>query len=582
MRYKGMITKTLQDLKDLVAVANSERAPDMIIEGGSVFDVFTGEVFPADVWVCGEFIAYVGKAKAKTGAKTRIVDAKGLVAIPGFIDAHGHADLFYNPASFSDVAVTKGTTTVFSDSHDLINSVGPKGFRQIAELARHFNVKYLWGVPATYPPYPDIEGGDIFSLYDVWSLLADYNECVSLSEVSPYLRITKNEDDILERILLAREMGKNVEGHTLGASYDRLNALAAAGITSCHESIRPDDIKNRIRLGLYTMVRMSSIRNDLESLCPTINSLPKDTIILVSDGVFAGDLVKKGYMDNIVNEAVRFGIRPEDAIRMATLNPARYFRVDYDVGSVAPGRIADILLCQGLERPSPVMVYERGTLAARDGVLTRKRAPHPDVRTQFYPYNFSSVSPSDFRITRDIAGKIPVIEIIDRTVTKRKEMDLPRRGNEILADPEHDVRKVFYSRREEKKWGQGFLRGFGARAAVASTVAHETHGLIVHGFDDGDMALAANTVLAMNGGIAIAEGGRVLEVLALPVGATMSNLTVLEIASAYRKLNSILEASGSTLDDPIWTTCFLTFTSIVELRISVSGTYDVRKGSIVF
>lgn len=579
---QGMIKKTLQDLKDLVAVATADKPPDVVIEGGSVFDVFTGEVIPGDVWISGNWIAYVGTAKAKTGPHTRIVDAKGLVAIPGYIDAHGHADLFYNPATFSDIAVTKGTTTVFSDSHDLINSVGPKGFREILRQAPHFNVKYLWGVPATYPPYPEIEGGDIFSLYDVFSLLSDHPECVSLSEVSPYLRITKNEDDILQRLLLARSMGKNAEGHTLGASYDRLNALAAAGITSCHESIRPDDIRNRVRLGLYTMVRMSSIRNDLESLCPTINSLPKDSVILVSDGIFAGDLVNKGYMDHIVSGAIGFGIRPEDAIRMTTLNPARYFKVDHDVGSVAPGRIADILLCPALERPQPVMIYERGTLAARDGVLARERSPRLEGNIRSYPYAFSSVEPSELKIERTDTGPVPVIDIIDRTVTKRIDADLPRAGNVILPSRDRDIRKILYSRREEKKWGQGFLHGFGARAAVASTVAHETHGLIVHGFDDEDMALAANTVLAINGGIAVVEGGKVLDVLALPIGSTMSNLSVLEISSAYGKLNSILHASGSTLDDPVWTTCFLTFTSIVELRITVSGTYDVRKGSIVF
>ena len=577
-----MIKKTLQDVKDLVAVATSDREPDVLIEGGSVFDVFTGEVYPGDIWLCGNWIAYVGKARPKIGEKTQVVDAKGLVAVPGYIDAHGHADLFYNPASFSDVAVTTGSTTVFSDGHDLINSLGTKGFREILRRAGHFNVKYLWGVPATYPPYPEIEGGDIFSLYDIWGLLADYPECVSLSEISPYLRITKNEDEILQRILLARAMGKNAEGHTLGASYDRLNALVAAGITSCHESIRPEDIKNRIRLGLYTFVRMSSIRNDLEALCPTINTLPKDTVILVSDGIFAPELSEKGYMDYIVRKAIEFGLRPQDAIRMVTLNPARYFRVDYDVGSVAPGRIGDILLCDGLENPSPVMVYERGTLAARDGVLARAMSPRLGADIESHPYNFSSVDASEFRIERAEAGEVPVIDIIDRTVTKRSSFSLPRKGNAILTDRDRDIRKVCYTRREEKKWGQGFLHGFGARAAVASTVAHETHGLIVHGFDDDDMALAANTVLAMKGGIAAVEGGRVLGTLPLPVGATMSDLTVAEIGSAYENLNAIIKATGSMLDDPIWTTCFLTFTSIIELRITVSGTYDVKKGSIVF
>jgi adenine deaminase len=244
-----MIDKTLQDLKALVAVASAERAPDAIIEGGEVFDVFTGEVFHGDLWICGNWIAYVGEKKAKAGRETRIVDARGLIAVPGYLDAHGHADIFYNPATFSDVAVTKGTTTVFSDSHDLMSCLGPKGFAEVLRKARYFNIKYLWGVPATYPPYPEVEGGEMFSIYDIWDLFSRHPECASVSEVSSYLRIIRNEDEILERMLLARSLGRNVEGHTLGASYDRLNALVAAGITSCHESIRPADLKNRIRLG---------------------------------------------------------------------------------------------------------------------------------------------------------------------------------------------------------------------------------------------------------------------------------------------------------------------------------------------
>jgi len=181
-------------------------------------------------------------------------------------------------------------------------------------------------VPATYPPYPEVEGGEMFSIYDIWDLFSRHPECASVSEVSSYLRIMRNEDEILERMLLARSLGKNVEGHTLGASYDRLNALVAAGITSCHESIHPADLKNRIRLGLYTMVRHSSIRSDLEELGPAINALPNDSIILVSDGIFADDLMFRGYMDHIVGEAIRFGLEPRHAIRMATINPARYFK----------------------------------------------------------------------------------------------------------------------------------------------------------------------------------------------------------------------------------------------------------------
>jgi len=578
-----MIEKTLQDLKALVAVANSDRAPDIVIEGASVFDVFTGELFPGDLWIYGNWIAYVGERKAKITEETQVVDASGLVAVPGYIDAHGHADMFFNPATFSDIAVTKGTTTVFSDSHDLMSCLGPKGFVEVLREARHFNMKYLWGVPATYPPYPEVEGGEMFSIWDIWNLFSRYPECASVSEVSSYLRIIRNEDEILERMLLARSLGKNVEGHTLGASYDRLNALVAAGITSCHESIRPADLKMRIRLGLYTMVRHSSIRSDLEELCPTMGTLPKDSIILVSDGIFADDLMLKGYMDHIVSEAIRFGLKPQDAIRMATINPARYFKIDYAVGSLTPGRIADVLLLESLERPVPVKVFERGTLAAEAGALTRQPSPELKVGVEFYPYGFSSVDAAEFVIERAGLDKIPVIDIVDRTVTRRMDAALPRDGNIILPDRENDVRKILYTRREQKKWGQGFLHGFGARCGgIASTVAHETHGLLVHGFNDDDMALAANTVLAMKGGIAIVDAGKVLHALRLPLGAIMSRVPLPELDRALRKLVDLLHSLGNTLDDPLWTMGFLPFTSIVELRITVSGTYDVKKGSIVF
>lgn len=578
-----MIKKNLQDLKGLVAVSNGDQPPDLIIEGASVLDVFTGELFPGDIWVYGNWIAYVGEKKAKAGGDTVVTDATGLTAVPGYIDAHGHSDLYYNPATFSDVVVTRGATTVFSDAHDMINSIGLKGFLEVLSGARRFNIKYLWGVPATYPPYPEVEGGEMFSLFDIWSLFSHYPECASVSELSPYMRILKNEDEILERVLLARSLGKNVEGHTLGASFDRLNTLVAAGITSCHESIRAGDLKNRIRLGLYTMVRHSSIRSDFEELCPVIKDLPVDTIILVTDGIFADDLMSRGYMDHVISGAINNGLSPANAIRMATINPARYFRLDYDVGSLAPGRIADILLLEDLSKPTPVKVFERGSLAAEAGLLKRTASPVPEVGTEYNPYTFSGVSPSDFLIERPGSEEVPVIDIVDRTVTKRMDVALPRKGDIILPDRENDIRKIAYTRREHKKWGYGFVRGIGAKVgAIATTVAHETHGLLVFGLDDDDMALAVNTVLDMKGGIAIADGGKILHTFALPFGGTMSLLPVAELGPALKGMNDLMRSLGSTLDDPLWTMGFLTFTSIVELRLTVSGVYDVRKGKIVF
>jgi adenine deaminase len=213
------------------------------------------------------------------------------------------------------------------------------------------------------------------------------------------------------------------------------------------------------------MVRHSSIRSDLEELGPAINTLPNDSIILVSDGIFADDLMFRGYMDHIVAEAIRFGLEPRHAIRMATINPARYFRVDSEVGSLTPGRIADVLLLESLDRPVPVKVFERGTLAAEAGALTRRPSPELEVGVEFYPYAFSSVEASEFIVERPDVETVPVIDIIDRTVTRRMDVALPRDGNIILPDRKGDVRKIVYSAGSRRSgvrvppWFRGGLRG---------------------------------------------------------------------------------------------------------------------------
>jgi adenine deaminase len=578
-----MIEKTLEDVRGLVRVSVGEQAPDLVISDTTILDVFTGTLFKGHISVCKSWIAYVGKKMPAANSETRVVDGRGLVAVPGYVDAHGHADLFYNPSSFADFVVTRGSTTVFSDGHDMVNSIGIRGFTEVLKAAEGFVVKYLWGVPTAHPAYPEVEGDEMFSFFDVWKLFSSYKECVSVSELSPYTRILRNEESILEKILMARTLGKNVEGHTLGASFDKLNALVASGITSCHESTREADLLNRIRLGLYTMVRHSSIRTDLEALVPVMKGLPKDRLILVSDGIFAYDLCEKGYMDFVLAEAIRFGLEPVDAIRMATLNPATYFKLDGDIGSIAPGRIADILLLEDIAKPTPVKVIERGRLVSEEGRIFVKSMPFPDIGTRFQPYVFDRIEREEFLIPWKGEKEIPVIDIADRTVTRRLDMESCHDGKYLLPVKEKDVRKALYTRRNRKHWGKAFVRGIGADiGGIAMTTGHDSHGLLVLGFDDTDMAEAANSVLGMGGGVVLVDRGEVLFSLPLPHGATMSNLTIPDLAEELRRLIGLLRERGSRLDDPLWTICFLTFTSVVDLRITVSGIYDVKRGEILF
>ena len=578
-----MIERNLQDLKGLLRVSSGEDAPDLLVKDIDILDVFSGSVFFGQIWVYKYWIAYIGDKIPPIGDKTLIIDGKGKIAVPGYVDGHGHADLFYNPSTFADVAVTKGATTVFSDSQDMVDSIGISGFIEVLKVSDGFALKYLWSVPATYPPYPEVEGGELFSLDDICMLFSNYRECVAMSELSSYVRILKNEDSMLEKMLIAKSYGKNIEGHTLGATYDKLNVLAAAGITSCHESITESDLRNRVRLGLYTMIRHGSIRSDLEELCGAAKTLPKDTMMLVSDGIFADDLSTKGYMDFVIHEAIRYGLDPIDAIKMSTLNPARYLKVDGEVGSIAPGRIADILLLDDITQPTPRMVLEKGKIVAQDGDLLVQSTTFPDIRNQYNPFVFENVSSDEFQIERRGDGLVPVIDMEDKTVTRRIDLLFQDDRQYLLPQNVNDVRKALYTRRDKKHWGKGFVRGIGAAiGGIATTVAHETHGLLVVGFDDDDMVLAGNTVLSMGGGIVLADQRKIIYKLQLPIGSTMSTLKIKDVAREITMVNKIMRDRGSTLDDPFLTITYLTLTTIIELRLTVSGVYDVKKAAIVF
>jgi len=578
-----MLEKNLEDLKGLIRVAAGEAPPDLIIRDAGILDVFSGSIFNGQIWVHNNWIAYVGDRNLQVGRNTVTIDGKGKIAVPGYVDAHGHADLFYNPSTFAEVAVTRGATTVFSDSQDMVDSIGISGFIEVLKVSSGFALKYLWSVPATYPPYPEVEGGELFSIEDIIKLFSDFKECVAMSELSSYVRILKNEDSILEKMLIAKSFGKNIEGHTLGASYDKLNVLTAAGITSCHESITESDLRNRVRLGLYTMIRHGSIRSDLQKLCSAAKNMPKDTMMLVSDGIFANDLQEKGYMDFVIEEAIKCGLDPIDAIKMTTLNPARYLKVDGDVGSIAPGRIADILLLDDIRHPTPDVVIEKGRMVSKDGNLLIQSTPFPDVKNRYNPFIFKGVRADEFLIERKNRGLVPVIDLEDKTVTRRVDILLEEKEGYLLPQREHDVRKVCYTRRDRKHWGRGFVRGIGADiGGIATTVAHETHGLLVLGFEDNDMVIAANTVLDMGGGIALAHQGKIVYKLQLPNGATMSDLKIKEVAEELTAVNNAIRARGSMLDDPFLTISYLTLTTIIELRLTVAGVYDVKKASIVF
>lgn len=582
-----MFKRSMAETKRLIDVASGRRAADCYFVNGKVVNVYSGEVIEGNVATSGERIAYVGLSGAMVGPGTNVLDVKGDYLIPGFFDPHAHADLLVNPASFSNEVVVTGTTAVFADNHDLASSLGPKGLKKILHDSRSYPLKFFMGLPAVSPPFPGIEGEDFYPLRDLTGLLGD-EAALAISEITPFVRLVRGDRRLLSKITVARNAGKRVEGHTVGASYDKLNAIIDGGVTSCHESITPGDVLNKLRLGLYVMLRHGSIRSDLKILSGALSDcegISRNRVMLTTDGVFAEDIVSRGYMDYLVSEAIEYGIEPIEAIRMATLNPASYFGLDWDLGGIAPSRFADISVVKDLRRPTPRLVMESGRIVAREGRLVIDPSPPPTIGLGDRPFKLGRINMDLFRVESRRRGRVrvPVINIVDKTVTERKDIELPVREGAIQADPSRDILKIGLIQRDGKRRGCGFLSGFGAKiGGIASSIAHETHNLMVIGESDRDMAMALDRVVKIKGGIALAHRGRIVHELPLPIGGTMSPLPIKELAQEVNKLKRVFWDFGCPLEDPIWTMGFLSFTSIVGVRITLSGVYDVKGGRLIF
>jgi adenine deaminase len=561
-----------------------KKKADYCFINGRVVNVYSGEILPHNVAVAGSQIIYVGQSRDLMGPETVVIDARGDFILPGFFDAHGHADLFYNPVAYANDMATRGTTAMFNDGHDLANVLGAKSYLRVMTPLFNSHLSFYSGFPAAAPPYPGVEGDELWSADDIRKAL-ELDQILSLSEVTPYIRILEGDRRLGERFAIAQQMGKLIEGHTTGANPEKLNLLALAGVTSCHESLNAADVIERIRLGYYVMLRHGSIRQDLPHLVKAVERLQGfDTsrLMLVSDGIFADHLISRGNMDWVVREAISNGIDPIRAIQMATINPARYFRLDHQLGGISAGRLAHLLLVTDLRTPTPRLVMAGGMLVAREGELLAPPIELPAPDPEYRSFKTTCVDSETFQIKQqNFNSRIPVIHILDQTVTDSEIIDMPA-SNGRFQTREGILAAALISRCGERI-GRGFVKGFCPKlGGIASTVAHETHGLLVLGQSEADMALAANHALDLGGGIALADGGEIRAGIPLPLGGICSLEAIPSLADQITAMNGLLKKYGCTLPYPLWTLVFLTFTSILRLRLTFEGVYDVKDGRIVF
>lgn len=582
-----------RETKALMDVALGRRPARLLIENCRLVNVYSAEILEDQVvatW--GERIGYVGSSRLNAGPETQVIDGKGLFLAPGFIDVHGHLDFFQHPLTLAEAALPTGTVAAYTESHDLLAALGPPGLDLLLDLANKLPFHLYIGLPAATPQYPEYEGEPILSPQDVRRYLRR-KRILGLSEIIPWVRLLAQENEMLDAMEATRALGKRIEGHTAGASGPKLAALVASGLTSCHESITAREAVDRLRLGLYTMLRHGSIRADMEELAKAFQDHPElDTsrMMLTPDSVFPADLVSSGYMDQVIATAVGAGIPPIRAIQMSTINPATYLGLDSQIGGIAPGRYADMAMVSNLSKPAPELVICRGQVVASQGRLLKPfgisleswaklpwregRWPRKRPRVQDF---LVSASSQDGPVT------VPAIDLGHKVLTRRRDVTLPARGGLVCLDPNQDVLKVSLVNRSGDGFTTAFLSGFGVRVgALASTIAHDHHHAMVLGSREDDMVLALERLREIGGGMIVIDEGRVAAEVPFPIGGVMPIAPLSEVAVQMERMTRWLQSRGCPLESPLFSIVFLSFASIPALRMTPSGVLDVKAGRIIY
>jgi adenine deaminase len=573
---------------NLIDVAMGRKPADLLIRKGTWVCVQSGEFVPdTDIAIKDGHIASVGPEAARTLTKdTLLINAEGKYLVPGLLDGHTHIESgMLTVTEFVRAVLPHGTTGLFIDPHELANVFGLKGVRLMAEEAALQPIHIWVEVPSCVPASPELEtpGAEITEK-DVAEAM-QWDNVIGLGEMMNYTGVAAADPKMLAEMETTRKAGKVIGGHyastDLGAAF---HAYAAGGPEDDHEGTRLEDAVARVRQGMRAMLRYSSAWQDVAAQVPAITKLGLDPrhFILCTDDSHAGTLVSDGHMDRVVRHAIAQGLPPMTALQMATINTAEYFGVSRQVGMIAPGRWADILLVDDLKNFRAGLVVRRGEVVADNGklLIDLPKVEYPEWVTKSVHLK-RALTADDFRlrttlkVERVTCNVIGVIE--NQAPTKHLQMTVPIKDGEILLTP--GLAKVALIERHHKTGivQLGLVSGFGfsEACAIASTVAHDCHHMLVIGTDETDMAIAANKLAETDGGQVVVKKGKVIGLVELTIGGLMSIEKADKVAA---KVNTILEgfhACGSAINNPNMTLSLLALVAIPEMRISDKGLVDV-------
>ena len=570
------------------------RAPaDLVVRNGRWVNVQSGEIIPnTDIAVSAGRIAYVGGDASHTiGDETEIVEAEDRFLVPGLLDGHMHVESgMLTVTEFVRAVISHGTTGIFIDPHEIANVFGLKGVRLMVDEAKRQPIHIWVQMPSCVPSAPGMETpGASIGPEEVAEAMA-WEGIIGLGEMMNYPGVFLNDENMHAEMAETRLAGKVIGGHyaadDLGLPF---HGYVAGGPEDDHEGRRLEDAVARVRQGMRAMLRDGSAWRDVDDQVRAVTELGLDPrhFILCTDDSHSETLVNEGHVNRPVRQAISKGLRPITAIQMATINTAEHFGVARDVGMIAPGRYADILLVSNLPSMESDLVIAKGQIIAQDGKNLIDPSPYSYPKWAINSVHLArTLKANDFRLpapTGDLskatANVIGVIE--NQAPTHHLKLEVPVEGGEVQVDIERDLAKVALIERH-KGTGQiqvGLVNGFGftERCAIGSTVAHDSHHMIVVGTDEGDMALAANELARMGGGQIVVRDGEIIGRVELPIAGLMSNERASVVAEKEAGILDGFLACGCTLNNPIIQLSFLALVVIPELRISDLGLVDVTK-----
>ena len=572
----------------LNAVAIGDKAADLVLENCSLVNVYTGEILPeTQVAISKDRIAYVGEDASHTkGKKTVVINLEKKFITPGFADSHIHIDQFVSPAEFVKKSLLCGVTSLFADSVDIVSTCGFSGFKEFIKMTSGLPARFFHVVPGGTPVDRKFSHVKSLSPTEEKSALR-MPGVLGLGEVFSWTKVTKRDSKTMKTLSTMLENNCVINGHTAGMSGKKLNAYVSSGILSCHEPINFEQVIERLRLGMWIMIREGSIRRDIKDIIPLVlaNKTNKDRLMFCSDGLDPIDITKFGHIDHCIREAVKLGLNLTDAISMASKNCFDYYNMGMDLGGIAPGKLADILVFDDLMKLKPKKIFVGGMLVLSNGTIVSKIKKHPVPKwmtktvklNKFTEDNFSIKSHSDL-------VDVNVIDMKTEIITKKGHETLSVKDENVIPSYDKDVWKVAAFDRTfgSTKHAVGFLKNFGPRiGAFASTWSFHENNMIVIGSNEKDMAIAANSLLRTQGGMVVVYKGKILSSMPLQMAGIMSTDSFEKTSKNFSDINNMLLDSGCKFKKPHLIPLFLPFLALPEIRILHQGIIDVKSRSFL-